>query len=178
MRRVITIVAAVTLTLSVVGVVFANGDSNKGSLRASLGGLQEVPSILTTGSGKLSLKVNAAGNIDYTLTFANLKGGAAGAAHIHIGQPGVSGAVAAFLCGGGTEAACPAAGGTVTGTIVAAEVMAIPAQGLAAGDLPALLKAIRSGVTYVNVHTVTFPGGEIRGQIHGSGRHGDGDNDD
>ena len=175
MRRVFTILAAVTLTLSVVGVVLANGDSNKGSFRANLGGFQEVPSILTTGAGRLSVKVNAAGNLDYTLTFANLQGGAAGAAHIHIGQAGVNGGVAAFLCGGGTKPACPAAGGSVSGTIVAADVQAIAAQGLAAGNLPGLVKAMRSGVTYANVHTVTFPGGEIRGQIRGNGRHGDDD---
>jgi hypothetical protein len=82
----------------------------------------------------------------------------------------VSGAVAAFLCGG-TKPACPAAGGTVSGTIVAADVLAIPAQGLAAGDLAGLLKAMRAGVTYANVHTATFGSGEIRGQIRGSGRH-------
>lgn len=171
MRRLITIVATVTLTLSVVGVVFANGNSSKGAFKASLGGFQEVPAISTTGHGRLTLKLNAAGTaLDYTLTFSGLQGGSAGAAHIHLGQAGVNGGVAAWLCGGGTKPACPAAGVAVSGTIVASDVLAIADQGLAAGDLGALLRAMRSGVTYANVHTGTFPGGEIRGRIKGSGR--------
>ena len=171
MRRLIILIAASALALSAVGVVFANGNSSKGSFKASLGGFQEVPAISTTGSGRFTAKLNDTGTVlEYTLTFANLKGGNAGAAHIHLGQAGVNGGVAAWLCGGGGEAACPGTGGTVSGTILASEVVAIPAQGLAAGDLNALLQAMRSGVTYVNVHTPTFGGGEIRGQIKGSGR--------
>jgi hypothetical protein len=43
--------------------------------------------------------------------------------------------------------------------------MAIPEQGVEAGDLAGVIRAIRSGVTYANVHTVNFPTGEIRGQL-------------
>ena len=46
--------------------------------------------------------------------------------------------MAAFLCGGGSKPACPQGSGTVTGTIVAADVQAIAAQGLAAKDIQAL----------------------------------------
>ncbi len=35
------------------------------------------------------------------------------AAHIDLGQRGVDGGVAALLCGGGEEPACPATGGTL-----------------------------------------------------------------
>ena len=98
-------------------------------------------------------------------------------AHIHLAQKGVNGPVTVFLCGGPTPA-CPSPGGTVTGTIVAADVLAIPAQGLAAGDLAGLLRAIRAGVTYVNVHSATFPTGEIRGQIARGGNGGFGGDDD
>jgi hypothetical protein len=38
-------------------------------------------------------------------------------------------------------------------------------QGLAAGDFAGLVRAIRSGATYVNVHTDARPAGEIRGQL-------------
>jgi hypothetical protein len=98
-------------------------------------------------------------------------------AHIHFGQKNVSGGVAAFLCGGGSKpAACPAREGTVTGTIVAADVVGPSNQGIAAGEFAELVRAIRAGKTYANVHSSKFPGGEIRGQI--SARNGDGDDDD
>jgi hypothetical protein len=39
------------------------------------------------------------------------------------------------------------------------------AQGIQAGDLAAILKMIRRGFGYANMHTALHPGGEIRGQI-------------
>lgn len=85
-------------------------------------------------------------------------------AHIHSGQKGVGAAVVAFLCGGGGKPACPQAG-TVTGTIVATDVIGPAAQGIKPGELDEFIRAIRRGVTYVNVHSTLFPTGEIRGQI-------------
>jgi hypothetical protein len=42
-----------------------------------------------------------------------------------------------------------------------------------------VIAAIRAGVTYANMHTTKWPGGEIRGQVfrgrHGHGRSGDQD---
>jgi hypothetical protein len=91
-------------------------------------------------------------------------------AHIHFGQPGVEGGVAAFLCGGGSKPACPPSG-DVTGTIVASDVVGPADQGIAAGEIDELIAAMKHGVTYVNVHTDAYPDGEIRGQIGGHG-HG------
>ena len=38
-------------------------------------------------------------------------------------------------------------------------------QGIAAGEFAELVRAMRAGATYVNIHTTAFPGGEIRGQV-------------
>jgi hypothetical protein len=170
MKKLIVVVSVVVLVVGVMGVAAANGDSHRNAFKARLGGYQEVPSISTTGSGELRLQVNPAGDtISYTLTYSGL---AATAAHIHFAQAGVSGGILAFLCGA-PKPACPAAPATVTGTIVAADIQAISAQGIVAGDLAAALRAMRAGVTYANVHTATYSLGEIRGQLwaHGQGKN-------
>jgi hypothetical protein len=57
--------------------------------------------------------------------------------------------------------------GDVMGTITAAQVVGPAGQGIAAGEFEELVRAIKTGVTYANVHSTKFPGGEIRGQIRG-----------
>ena len=62
--------------------------------------------------------------------------------------------------------------GSITGTITPANVVAPVAQGFDPGDLAPVVKAIRAGVAYANMHTAKFPGGGIRGQTrrgHGEG---------
>ncbi len=49
--------------------------------------------------------------------------------------------------------------------IQAVDVLGPAGQGIAAGEFNELLRAIRAGSTYVNVHTTGYPGGEIRAQI-------------
>jgi hypothetical protein len=141
-------------------------DSEDNTFKARLNGFQEVPSKLTNGHGTFTATLNGS-TISYSLTFSALSTPAV-ASHIHFAQRGVNGGIFAFLCGGGGKPACPAAGGTVTGTIAAADILApSPDQGLAAGDFAGAVRAIRSGNTYVNVHSTRFPAGEIRGQIGG-----------
>ena len=168
--------ALLALALVAVGVTVAaarGGNGNGGKhLSGELDGFQEVPSISTSAEGRIKVKLNGS-SIRYKLKY---RGFAAGNdvlfAHIHLGQEATNGGVAAFLCGGGGKPACPQGSGEVSGTIVAGDVQAIPAQGLAANDIEALIRAIKAGATYANVHTDNFGSGEIRGQI------GDDDDDD
>jgi hypothetical protein len=99
------------------------------------------------------------------------------ASHIHVAQPNVNGGVTVFFCGTvpagfPVRAACPQAG-TVTGDFTAADVIGLTSQQLEVNNLPKLLAAIRVGKTYANVHTMTSPGGEIRGPIHDDERDKD-----
>ena len=69
------------------------------------------------------------------------------------------------FCGTGGKPACPPTPGTLAGTVTGADCGAVPAQGIAAGDLTEVIRAIRAGKAYANVHTATFPTGEVRGQL-------------
>jgi CHRD domain-containing protein len=134
---------------------------------ARLDGGQETPAISTAGTGEFTATLNEAGTeLSYELKFSGLSSNAV-ASHVHLGQFGVPGGVVFFLCGGGSKPACPASGGTVTGTVIASDVLALPSQGIVAGDFDKVITAMRQGLTYANVHTTNFPAGEIRGQING-----------
>jgi CHRD domain-containing protein len=134
---------------------------------ASMVGSDETPAISTGAHGFFLGTLNdAETQLDYALLYFGLEGGALLFAHIHFGQPGVSGGVSAFLCGGGSKPApCPASGGVVTGSIVAADVVGPTGQGISAGEFGELVRALKAGLTYANVHTQNFQAGEIRGQI-------------
>jgi hypothetical protein len=162
-RAVVLLVAAL---FALTGASATASNGNASPFSAQLDGFQEVPSKLTDGTGSFRALLSSDGTqISYTLSYSGLSTPAL-AAHIHFAQRGVSGGIFAFLCGGGGKPACPPAGGTVTGTITAADIVApVPDQGIAAGDLTGAVRALRSGDTYTNVHTTRFPGGEIRGQI-------------
>ena len=186
-RRKVLASALVLLALSVVAV--AVGLKN---LKASLVGYQEVPAVSTAADGEFRARISEdETQITYELSYKELEGDVL-QAHIHLGQPGVNGGISVWLCGNpnvsppvnppaGTQA-CPPAPATITGTITAANVVGPTAQGIAPGEFAELVRAIRAGATYANVHTSKFPGGEIRSQIGtdnsghgGKGNKGGGD---
>ncbi len=136
------------------------------TLHADLTGYEEVPPVSTGASGAFrALIANDESAISYLLSYDGIEGAGVLFAHIHFGQLSVNGGVSAFLCGGGGKPPCPTPGGTVEGTIVPADVIGPTGQQLAPGGLGELIAAIRAGATYVNVHSVVSPGGEIRGQV-------------
>jgi hypothetical protein len=156
MRRLL-FAAAVSgaLLVALVGGGLAVAKDGKGSAnaRALLSGYQETPSISTVAKGEFRAKIDkASSTITYTLRYAGIEGGAVSAAHIHFAQRHVAGGVSAFLCGGGDKPACPSPGGTVSGTIDAADVIGPTGQGIAPGQIAELIRAMRAGATYANVH--------------------------
>lgn len=172
MRRLVltTSLAAGLLAAIAASAAVAHNDNGKG--KASLDGYQETPmSLSTTGHGSFRARVRSDG-IHYTLRYSELESNAS-AAHIHLGQRHLSGGVIAFLCGGGDKPACPAREGTVEGVIDAADVIGPAGQGIAASELREVVRALRKGAVYANVHTATYGGGEIRGQVDHNGHNND-----
>jgi hypothetical protein len=119
--------------------------------------------------------------IEYELSYEGLVAPVT-QAHIHFGQRHTVGGIIVWLCQtAGTQApeavrsltpACPSEG-TVTGTITPAHVLAQDAQGFTAGDFDELVRAIRNGAAYANIHSEKFTAGEIRGQVETGGRRND-----
>jgi hypothetical protein len=140
-------------------------------LGAVLTGYEESPSVSTTAKGAFDATID--GNvIHYREAFTGLQAPVT-QSHIHIAQPGVNGSIVIFLCQTAANAdptglapQCPQEG-VISGTITAANVIAgaTASQQLKAGDIEAVIAAIRAGMAYVNVHTTLSPGGEVRGQI-------------
>ncbi len=167
-RKLYAALAAATIFGSLLAVIgfSVSAEPQTRDFKADLSGFNETPPISTMATGTFMAKLNQDGmTIEYELSYSDLQGTGT-VAHIHFGQKNVAGGVSAFLCGGGGKPACPATSGTVSGTIVAANVIGPVGQGIAAGEFNELLRAMREGVTYVNVHSTVFLGGEIRGQIN------------
>jgi hypothetical protein len=158
------------------------GGANTEEFSARLSGFQELGglnaetgAILTDGTGTLQLDLDKKSQMaTYTLTFSGLSS-AVTQAHIHFGKVHVPGGIFVWLCQ--TAAAmsptagtpfCPTAGGTVTGTIAATNIIAVPGQNVPAGSFDVLTDALNSNTAYANVHTANFPKGEIRGQVRKS----------
>jgi hypothetical protein len=178
MKKKIAIAAGVAMVVVAAGAaaVYANGVNNLGE---ALLGYDEVPALSTPGRGEFSLRRNPfTGELRYELSYADLETDVQ-QAHIHFGNAGQNGPITVFLCtnlGNGpagvpTPQVCPPAPATISGTITAADVgPGAAANGLAAGEFDELVRAIRNGATYVNVHSTGRPAGEIRAQVRTPGR--------
>ena len=174
MKKIGVPVSIVVLTCVVALVVYADGIKQ---IKEFLTGYEEVPAVSTAANGEFRARISNDGTrIQYQLSYSNLEGDVQ-QAHIHLGQKGVNGGITVFLCTNlgngpvGTQE-CPPAPATISGVIKASDVSPdIPAtagaraQGLDTGEFAELLAAMRAGVTYVNVHSSKFPGGEVRSQI-------------
>jgi len=155
------------VVLAAAAPVHAQGGTAVARLRA----FDEVPALSTPAGGFFTATINEDGTeLNWELRYFNMEGNVT-QAHLHFAQKGVNGGIMVFLCSNlgngpfGTQV-CPADNGTVSGTIRAIDIIGgAAAQGIAPGELFSVLRGIRGGVVYANVHTTVFPGGEIRGQL-------------
>src|SRR5438270_12185197 len=115
---------------------------------ARMTGFNETPAILSGGSGTFQLDLDTgASTARYTLTYSGLSSPVT-QGHIHFSKRHVAGGIIVWLCqsaanpGPAGTPSCPSGGGTVTGNITPASVVAIPAQLVPAGDFDALTEAL------------------------------------
>jgi hypothetical protein len=186
----VTLLVMGALLLAVLGPQdVAQADDDRGPwrwfFRAQLNGFEETPSVSTAARGEFRARRTFDGTgFEYQLRFQDLQGSVT-QAHIHFAQIGVAGGISVWLCGTATNpgpAGTPLCGGpqtsVVEGTIMPDDVVGPSGQGISAGEFEELLRAMRVGATYANVHSTMWGGGEIRGQIQGfRGRDGDRDDD-
>jgi len=182
-------IAVGTLVIAGATQVRANDDEDRlMSFSTNLSTFHEVPPKGTGATGTFRAQLSSDGStLSWTFTWTGLTGPPL-FAHIHFGQRGVNANVMTFFCGGPKGSAtnpakpdCPqTTSGSITGTTTAADIVPLNTgatdQGLDANDFATFLHALRVGDGYANMHTVRFPGGEIRGQV--SARRGGQEDDD
>jgi CHRD domain len=155
MSKVKLLLFIILSTILTVSVVFAA----EKSFHAKLTGNDEVPSVKTKAKGDVKFKLSSDGKeLSYKLHVKNIENPTA--AHIHRGMKGKNGPPLANLFTG------PKKEGKFSGDLSEGTITAKDLSGdLMGKSLDDLVKLIKSGDLYVNVHTDANPDGAIRGQI-------------
>lgn len=151
-RLVILVVAVLVVSSPVV----AQERDDAENFTADLSGEQEVPAVDTQAAGVAGLSVDDnVARLSFVVVVFDIE--EVVAAHIHCARQGENGPIGVTLFQGGPIG---------EGTIARGEATE-PDEGNACGwvNLGDVVGAMRSGDTYVNVHTTANPAGEVRGQI-------------
>ena len=160
----LTILALATVLTGVTGMQAASI-----TYIANLSGANENPSNASPGTGSAVVTIDTvAHTLQVDVTFSGLSGTTT-AAHIHccVAAPGnvgvatVTPTLTGFPSGVTSGAYSHIFDTTLTGTFNAPFVTAN--GGTAAGAEAALANGLAAGTAYLNIHTSTFGGGEIRG---------------
>jgi hypothetical protein len=177
MKRGLAVLGAAIALVALPGTVLAdqggdNGGHNDHHRQATrfftdMNGTLEVPSVVTSATGNVVLKVRKDGTVTYRVTLEDIHGVVV--SHIHApAAPGTNASPVQFLCGSAAVGAPPGTPAcTDEGFSGTFKVTAL------------LLQQIRSGLAYVNVHTTAHGGGEIRGWLasEDNGGNNGGNND-
>ena len=128
---------------------------------AKLSGQNEVPPVTSnaTGTAKFAPLTKS---VQYLLNATNISG--VTGAHIHLAKSGQNGPIVVTLIKGAVATNKVGQKGVIT-----ASMLEGPLKGKTITDL---LTAMKKGDTYVNIHTIKHPNGEIRGDISfGKSKH-------
>ena len=128
--------AAAAMSLALMSDVVFAGES-----KVTLSGDNESPTVTTTATGSGSITINDDMSVSGSITTSGVT---PTGAHIHMGPAGVNGPVLITLTKSGDNQWTVPAGAKLT---------------------EAQYKAYKSGEIYVNVHSESHKGGEIRGQL-------------
>jgi len=137
MRRTLLVSVGVVVML----VVALAGVASAADVKVMLSGSQEVPAVTTSASGSGTITVGDDMSISGSVTTTGVAGTAA---HIHLAAAGQNGPVAVPLTKSGDNGWAVPAGTKLT---------------------DAQFAAFKAGNLYINVHSASNKGGEIRGQI-------------
>ena len=156
MRRVMRMVIAAMFVLGTVGTAQAQVIR----FTANMSGNQETPAGIVTGAfGTATVTLDlGAQRVSWSIDVFNMPSGTNNA-HFHVGGRGLAGPTVVNI-------AFPANISNdyrLTGSATAANMTARPDQGIRSWE--DFLQSLTGGQTYINIHSVNFPGGEIRGQV-------------
>ena len=161
MPRSHTALIALVLTAAGCGKSDGTGPATE-KFSATLSGSNEVPAVTSSASGTVTFEAVGDTALAFQVSVTGLTGATQG--HIHTGASGVNGGILVWLLpanGTGVQVPSqPLTGVISTGTI---------AQSWIRGGTPITLDSLkglmRNRAAYVNIHTSTYGGGEIRGQV-------------
>ncbi len=176
MLKRIPIALGLLVAVMLPGATSATASSPATHFVAHLTGAQETPPNGAKGTGTLDIRLVSNGT---KLRFKLTSNGVAqiSQSHIHIGARGTAGPITVYFF-----AIPPPPWNSVTGDNfeVGGVRTAADVHGSHPGTVPPVpftfaevVAALRSGNAYVNIHSPTFPAGEIRGQITPVGDHGE-----
>jgi hypothetical protein len=154
------ILVAVSATAATTTISSSYAQTIPSIFHAILEGEEEVPPVDSDAKGAAVFRTSNDGTeLNYKLVVANIED--VTAAHIHLAPRGENGDIVAFLFNPETPTDGREFEILAEGTITSEDLVG-PLEG---STLSELIDEMEAGNTYVNVHTVEHPSGEIRGQI-------------
>ena len=131
-----------------------SSDNDITYFEATLSPDNEVPARASGASGVARMTFDGT-TVTFIALAANFNNYTQG--HIHSGAAGVNGPVRVFLLQFQNPALSISQGTIAEGSFTAADMVSY--------DFNTLIEEMRAGTAYVNFHSTTYPGGEIRGQV-------------
>lgn len=157
MRRVLLTATAMLFVLGLSGT--AQAQNNVVRFTALLSGANETPPVLTGAFANATVTLDlTTQTLTWNIDVFNMPSGTNNA-HFHVGGPGLAGPTC-------VNVAFPpniSNDYNLSGTATATNLLPRVDQGIRSWE--DFMQALLGGQTYLNIHSVNFPGGEIRGQV-------------